>query len=118
MRCWVFLLDNKRDESVRTLPGLHCMLVTSRQDVHREASCETQPPQYSRSGLRAMFHLPDLCACLSLIRRPSCTTFRTDPVQVRSCFNHLCSPIINVLCTKRAIKVGYYTQHASLGIRQ
>lgn len=58
-----------------------------------EVGTHPQPSQYSRSGPRAIVHLPDLCACLNRnLRRLRRTTYRTDPVQVRSCFINVYGP--------------------------
>jgi len=58
-----------------------------------EVGTHRQPSQYSRSGPRAIVHLPDLCACLNRnLRRLRRTTYRTDPVQVRSCFINVYGP--------------------------
>lgn len=58
-----------------------------------EVGSHPQPSQYSRSGPRAIVHLPDLCACLNRnLRRLRRTTYRTDPVQVRSCYINVYGP--------------------------
>uniref|UniRef100_A0A9I9EI96 Uncharacterized protein n=1 Tax=Cucumis melo TaxID=3656 RepID=A0A9I9EI96_CUCME len=49
-----------------------------------------QPPDhgslshYSRSSHKARTHPPDLGSCLLRTQGYNCTTYRTDPVQVRS----------------------------------